>query len=685
MPRMNQSVRLTTLLLFLLVALTIIPAAAQDAASSDKPPVGDPAYPAPEFPSGVDWINVPAPLTFQQLRGKVVLLDFWTYGCINCIHMMPVVKQLEAKYGDALAVVGVHSAKFANEGQTENIRQIVQRYGLTHPVIADNQFAVWNEFAPYGVNAWPTFVVVDPRGNVYAVQAGEVPFEAFDEVIGGMIAYFDGLGEIKRDPIKLTPEGATAPNSALYFPGKVTADAKGGRLFISDSSHNRIVIADLNTYEILDVIGSGAEGFDNGDYASATFNKPQGMALDGDTLYVADTDNNAVRAINLLDRTVTTIAGTGKQGYNRSDKGDPLTMDLSSPWDVWKDGNALYIAMAGTHQIWVLITDTNELGPLIGSGGEGLADGTFDKAQLAQPSGLFYKDGTLYFTDPESSSIRAADIKGYTVSTIAGPTTNDLFAFGDTDGALGTSKLQHALGLVGGDDGLLYIADTYNSKIKVLDPKTDQLTTLFGLGSPGGYRDGDAETAAFDEPGGLAYANGKLYVADTNNQAIRVIDLASKTVSTVQFPNPEALQIGDAVTVVGGIKGAEVTLPEQTVAAGTGEILLNIALPDGYKLNANIPFIADWSSDADAVKIADADREQSIAAPEIPLHVPVTLSEGKALLTGDLTIYYCEAVKESLCFIDQVKVTAPVTVSPTGTAPTIQVDRTITPPTVPTT
>ncbi|MBZ0290006.1 MAG: redoxin domain-containing protein [Anaerolineae bacterium] len=667
----------------LLLSITLLVVSAQDQAG-DKPPVGDPAYPAPDFPEGVDWINVPATLTFQQLRGKVVLLDFWTYGCINCIHMMPTIKQLEEKYGDALAVIGVHSAKFANEGQTENIRQIVQRYGLTHPVIADNQFAVWNEFAPYGVNAWPTFVVVDPRGNLYAVQAGEIPFEAFDQVIGGMIGYFDGLGEINRDPVQLTPEGGDAPDSALYFPGKVTADPKGGRLFIADSSHNRLVIADLNTYEILDVVGSGAAGFENGDYASATFNKPQGMALEGDTLYVADTDNHAIRTVNLLDRTVSTIAGTGKQGYNRTYSGNPLTMDLSSPWDVWKDGNALYVAMAGTHQIWVLISDTGEIGPLVGSGREGLADGNFDQAQLAQPSGLFYRGGILYFADSESSSIRAADIELYSVTTLAGPTVNDLFDFGDADGGLGTGKLQHTLAVVGGDNGLLYVADTYNSKIKVVDPQTNELTTLVGLGSPGGYRDGDAETAAFDEPGGLAYADGKLYVADTNNQAIRVIDLAAKTVSTVQFPNPEALQIGGEITVVGGGQGVELSLPLQTVAAGSGEIRLNVVLPEGYKLNANIPFIAEWSSDADAVQIAEADRQQSIPAPQMPLRVPVTLSEGQASLSGDLTIYYCESVNESLCFIDQVKVAAPISVTAAGGESTIQIERTITPPTVPT-
>ncbi|MBZ0286898.1 MAG: redoxin domain-containing protein, partial [Anaerolineae bacterium] len=149
-------------------------------------------YPSPEFPTGVDWLNVPAPLTLADLRGKIVLLDFWTYGCINCIHMIPTLEQLEEKYGDALAVIGVHSAKFENEGQTENIRQIVQRYNLHHPVINDHDFQVWGTFGPYGVQAWPTFVIIDPRGNILAVQPGEVPFEAFDRVIGGMVEHFDG-------------------------------------------------------------------------------------------------------------------------------------------------------------------------------------------------------------------------------------------------------------------------------------------------------------------------------------------------------------------------------------------------------------------------------------------------------------------------------------------------------------
>lgn len=669
----------------LLLALALMAGRIPDVAAQGRYE-GDVRFPAPDFPTGVVWLNVDAPLTLEELRGKVVVLDFWTYGCINCIHMIPVLHQLEEKYGDALAVVGVHSAKFENEGQTDNIRQIIQRYELVHPVINDQDFTVWQTYAPYGVNAWPTFVVIDPRGNLFAVQAGEIPFDTFDQVIGGMIGHFDGLGEINREPLPLVVEGSSEPASALNFPGKVLADADGGRLFIADSSHNRLVIADLRTYEVLDVIGSGMAGWQDGSYDEAAFNKPQGMALKDQLLYVADTNNHRIRVVDLTRRTVGTAAGTGRQGYARA-AGLPLETNLSSPWDVtFGDLNNLYIAMAGIHQIWVLSLDNNSVGPIVGSGREGLVDGNLPMAQLAQPSGLYWRDNVLYFADSESSSIRAADFNTNQVRSLAGPPMNDLFTFGDLDGGFGDSRLQHALAVIGDAEGVLYVADTYNSKIKRLDPQSTEITTLFGLGGNGGFKDGNAAEAEFDEPGGLALADGKLYVADTNNQAIRVIDLEAGIVSTITFPNPAALQIADQVTVVGGNSAARemLRLEAQTVQAGSGEILLNIALPEGYKLNGLAPFTAAWSSDAEAVQFAEADQYLSIAEPSLPITVPVSLAAGEATISGDLTIYYCEAVRESLCFIDRVRVEIPVRVEAAGSGSVIRAERVIVPPEVPT-
>lgn len=672
----------------LLIALVItigasFPAAAQD--SERNPFEGYTEFPAPDFPEGLDWLNVPAPLDVQALQGKIVLLDFWTYGCINCIHMIPVIEQLEDKYGDSLVVIGVHSAKFENEGQTENIRQIVQRYELRHPVINDSDFRVWNTYQQYGVNAWPTFVIIDPLGNLLAVQAGEIPFDAFDQLIGGMVDYWRGQDALDDTPLQLTLESASRPNTALAFPGKVLADTVGNRLFIADSNHNRIVIADLNTFEVLDVVGSGGRGLVDGGFSEAAFDKPQGMTLDGSTLYVADTYNHAIRAIDLLERTVTTIAGTGEQGYART-TGEALTTALNSPWDVeLAPDNTLYIAMAGPHQLWQLRLENGVIGPVVGSGREGLADGGFAESQLAQPSGLHLVGDQLYFADSESSSIRVANLDSHEVDTLAGPVQNNLFDFGDMDGVFGVSRLQHALGVTGGPDGLLYVADTYNSKIKLLDPAERRITTAFGLSGSGGYRDGGADEAQFDEPGGLSYANGKLYVADTNNHVIRVIDLETSMVSTVTFPNPDMLLIAGAAAVVGGnsAQGEQLLLPEQTVGAGEGEIVLDILLPEGYKLNDLAPFSSVWTSEGDGLQIAAENAAQRIVEPELPVRVPVTLMAGSATLHGDLTIYYCEAVNQSLCFIDQVQVTVPVVVTESENTATVQIEREIVPPVVP--
>jgi thiol-disulfide isomerase/thioredoxin len=649
----------------------------------DSPFAGRADLPAPEFPLAIEWLNVAEPLTMQALRGKIVLLDFWTYGCINCIHMIPVLEQLEEKYPDELVIIGVHSAKFANEGQTESLRQIVQRYELAHPVINDSDFLVWRS---YGARAWPTFVVIDPRGNVLAMQAGEIPFEAFDRIISGMVTYFDSTGELDRDPIPLALEGEGVPPGLLAFPGKVMVDAEGGRLFIADTNHHRIVITSLESYEVLDVIGTGARGADDGAFDAATFNKPHGMALREDTLYVADTENHLIRAVDLASQTVSTVAGTGEQSrqfYPAGEVGAALETAISSPWDVaLGDDNRLYIAMAGPHQLWDLALDTGILSVTVGSGREGLVNASLEMSELAQPSGLYYRDGQLYFADSESSTVRVADMTTGTVSTISGTSENNLFDFGDVDGESGVSRLQHPLAVVGAEEGVVYIADTYNSRIKRVDLATNTTTTAFGLGSPGGYRDGSAEEAEFDEPGGLAYHEGTLFVADTNNHAIRAIDLEAGTVETVTFPNPEALQIADQITVIGGNSAADETLvlDDQTVAPGDGEIVLRIMLPEGYKLNPDAPSRLEWNNSAEAVEIAETVRAQAIESLEV--RVPVTLSEGEDVLFGVAEVYYCEAERESLCFIDRINFEAPVTVSSSAAGGEILVERTINPPEV---
>jgi sugar lactone lactonase YvrE len=453
---------------------------------------------APDFPPGADWINTGRPLTMRELRGKVVLLDFWTYCCINCMHILPDLKRLERKYANELVVVGVHSPKFTAERDTENVRQAVLRYEIEHPVLSDPQMWLWRQ---YCVRAWPSVVLVDPQGKVIGGYSGEGIYEPFDQIIAKVIESFDREGLIDRRPLDLVRE--KAPPTELAFPGKVLADAASDRLFLADSNHNRILVASLEG-EVRDEIAGG-------------FQHPNGMALDGRFLYVADTENHALQRVDLETRSVETVDD-----------------ELNSPWDLVLHDGVLYIAMAGPHQLWYLNLASGELGVWAGTGREARIDGPLLESALAQPSGITAGDGRLYFADSETSSIRAADLdpRGR-VTTIVG---EDLFEYGDADGIGEAVRLQHPLG-VAWVDGVLYVADTYNNKIKQVFPATRAARAFAGSGRAG-LRDGSLEEAEFDEPAGISAAGGRLYVADTNNHAIRVIDLAARRVCTLDLREP---------------------------------------------------------------------------------------------------------------------------------------------------
>ncbi len=612
--------------------------------------------PAPEFPTGLDWLNTGRPLSMADLRGKVVLLDFWTYGCINCIHIIPDLKQLEEDFAEELVVIGVHSAKFENEGETENIRRIILRYELEHPVINDRDFQVWSE---YGAQAWPTLVLIDPDGNVLGYHSGEGIYAPFKEVIDGMVKEFDALGKIDRTPLDFTLEQESQLDSPLLFPGKVLADAENDRLIIADSNHNRLVITDLDGM-VLDVIGDGNARLKDGSYEEASFFRPQGMTLaDDNTLYVADTENHAIRRVNLVERTVTTVAGTGRQVYMQNPFGGALETPLNSPWDVLYHDGEVYIAMAGQHQLWVYDPTAEVVVLHAGSGREQLTDGPLLQGGLNQPSGLGTDGVVLYFADSEASAIRIANFEPTgEMITIVG---TGLFDFGDVDGIGDDVRLQHPLGVVY-QDGLLYVADTYNSKIKRINPETRESKSFLG-GDEAGWQDG-AE-ALFDEPGGLSISGDKLYIADTNNHVIRVADIETGEVMTLVLVDLEGLLTRRPSN--SDYNGKTITLEPQTIGVGDGTIQLDVTLPDDYKVNDLAPFSMEWTVDEDGlVQFSTEEANLTIVEPEFPLSFPATFNEGQAELTADLVIYYCETEAESLCFIERVRITIPIMVAAGG-------------------
>ena len=451
------------------------------------------------------------------------------------MHIFPQLRKLERKYASELVVVGVHSAKFPTEKETDSLTAAVRRCELEHPVINDAEFQVWQQ---YSCRAWPTLMFIDPRGNVIGKHEGELTFEQFDTLMSGMVAEFDELGIMQRSPLPTTPP--PGPQNALSFPGKVLADEAGGRLFIADTNHNRIIVSSFDG-DVKQVIGSGEEALVDGPLVQSAFNHPQGMAIDGDILYVADTENHAIRRVDLQAGHVETIAGTGEQGYDRTGGRPGRSTSLSSPWDVVLHNGVVYIAMAGIHQLWSLDLETGIVGPYAGSGREAITDGPLATSALAQPSGITIgNDGSggerLYFADSETSAIRNCDLDpNGSVRTIIGL---GLFEFGDVDGDDFRVRMQHPIGITHhvSDDGggVLYVADTYNHKIKRVLPKTRSAFTVAGVGKPG-HVDGPFAQARFSEPSGLSIANGKMYIADTNNHTIRVADMETSEVATLEL------------------------------------------------------------------------------------------------------------------------------------------------------
>lgn len=480
--------------------------------------------PAPPFPKGLDWINTGGrPVTLQELRGKVVLLDFWTYGCINCFHVIPDLEKLQKNYGSELVIIGVHSAKFATERKTAHIEAVVLRYGIDHPVVNDKDMQIWNA---YGAEGWPTLTVIDPAGNVVGQVSGEGQYDLLNKVIGSLVNEFSAKGLINPKPLWFSSIRVEMPKTALLYPGKVLADAEHERLFIADSNHNRIVVTSLSG-RVLSVIGDGKPGLQDGDYAHAQFHYPQGVALaNADTLYVADTDNNAIRKIDLSTHRVTTVAGDGKRIYMTDTSMPARTAQLNTPWAVLFHDGLLFIAMAGQHQLWSYDPLANTIDLFAGSGQEGIDDGSLLQASFAQSSGLTTDGKFLYVADPEASAVRQVGFgPGSQVRTLVG---TGLFDFGDLDGVGDAVRLQHDLGITW-HAGQLYIADTYNSKIKTLDPKTRRVVTFAG------------DKDEFDEPGGLSAAGDYLYVADTDHNRIAVVVFKTGKISSLKLDDPQHL------------------------------------------------------------------------------------------------------------------------------------------------
>ncbi|XP_061192776.1 NHL repeat-containing protein 2-like [Saccostrea echinata] len=563
----------------------------------------------PQFKPGLEWMNVSNPLMLNdQLKGKLVILDFFTYCCINCLHILPDLVALEEKYTvqDGVVVVGVHSAKFDNEKVSANIVSAILRYNIDHPVVNDNDATLWSELM---IQCWPTIVVLSPSGCILQFYVGEGQRDRLMEFIHQCVLYYKEKGMLSNHDIPLELEKKKRSNTPLKFPGKVCVSDTGQEIVVSDTGHNRILVLSKEGI-VQHCVGGLDRGFKDGKFSQCRFDSPQGVAMKGGAIYIADTENHTIRKVDIQREEVTTIAGLGMKKYG--EEGGVLCTEqkFSSPWDLVigpsPDGQAdsvLFIAMAGSHQIWAyFLVDVKwykegefkqgTCVPFAGSGNEENRNNSYpEKAAFAQPSGLTLgyakEEAFLFIADSESSTIRSVSLKDGAVKHLVGGERDpmNLFAYGDKDGIGIDAKLQHPLGVAMiPDSSSLLVADSYNHKLKLVDISKKMCTTIWVK----------EKEVKLNEPGGLSVemTKGVAYIADTNNHIIRILNIKDRVFSQLPVIFSDDREDRQVINLSDILKpGKQVEKNEVcNVAPGSeAKVSLLLDLPYGSHVTAEAP------------------------------------------------------------------------------------------------
>ncbi len=611
-----------------------------------------PDAPAPLLPPGMEWINTETALDLERLRGKVVLLYFWTASSLPCRGMMPRLARLGEARALELVLVGAHSAKFERERSTETVRAAVERLGLVHPVVNDAEFALWRRF---GVRAWPTFFLLDPEGRVVAQATGIEAMDDLDAAIGSLIESSERAGTLQRRPVPgvRSARETEARPAGMRYPAGLLADPRQGRLFVADTGGHRILEADLESGQVRRIIGAGQVGLVDGPFHRARFRRPLGLALLGEHLYVADSGNHAVREIDLAREMVRTVAGTGAPSVRAAERGGRWPgreTALSYPHGLAVAGHSLYIAMAGCHQIWRLDLEREDLALHAGTGEEGLVDGPHASAVLAQPSGLVADGERIWFVDAGASAVRSCGLgSDGEVRTVIG---GGLFEFGLADGSREEARLQYPLG-VACDRGRLFVADAYNDAIRVIGAATGEVSTLAASGE-----------GAWREPSAVAVQGDHVFVADTLHHRVARVRIedgqttAWRVRLTETIPTPTAASLRPAVA--GDLAEEVEDLPAVGLAEGTGQLWLDLALPRGFRINAAAPFDLMVTGDG-AVEVIGEPFRLRTGAPRFPVGLPLHV-RGEGTLRVELAVFFCEEPDERICYYRTVRRHVPVRV-----------------------
>jgi thiol-disulfide isomerase/thioredoxin len=585
------------------------------------------------------WFNVARDLTKENLEGRIVLLDFWTYSCIRCIQNIPEIKELEERFGDKLLVIGVHSGKFENEKNPQSIKEAILKYDITHPVINDFDLEIWDSF---DVKSWPSLVLISPKGDVEEIYEGGGHIEEITKDIKKLIKKHRFV--LNPEPLPIVLEKNKALGNVLSFPEKVEY-AKSfiykrdriSALIISNSSDNNIIISTLEG-KIIEKIGSKKAGFQDGDFRDASFNHPVGLLYSKDILYVADRGNHAIRKINFKTNKVSTIIGSGVKGEILEKEKDASEFRLSSPQDLnyFPDKNNIIISNLGTNQLLKYDIDTNKISPFAGNGKRDIIDGRYPKNALAQPSGLSVFNDRLYFVDSYSSSLRYSDKFG-NVRTLIGGKINE---FGNRNGDKSDGLMQNPLGLFVDKTGI-YVADSYNHLVRKYDHQSKKISNYSGNGVKA---NNIGEITSYNEVADITSISGKFYIVDSHNNRIVVKNRVNGKTSILDILPSLRLPQDGLLEYLPNLE----KLPNSIVKSNSN-IDLILILSKGWKINEKAPSffnLIEIVGKKEANLIASYDWNM-VKSGKIKL--PKMSSKYKYYLQG--TLYYCEKKKDALCFI----------------------------------
>lgn len=561
--------------------------------------------PAPDPASGKGtWAGVDRPLRLhEELKGRVVLLTFWTPSSVSCAQTLPTLAALQARFANRpFTVVGVVTGKFDAERDEGLAQAALARAGVTFPLVMDPDYFLWSA---YGAKGWPTLALIDPEGFVVAMEGGEPDGRILEFAIGNLLKDGERRGVLATTPPAWKAEPLAPPEGPLAFPTKVTA-LDGERFAVSDTGHHRVLVFGPKG-ELLHVIGSGRRGLVDGAFAEAAFDAPEGLAAQGEQLFVADAGNHVVRKVDLAHGRVGTIAGIGELGRGQRElKGPGVTTALRSPWDVAVSGDWLFIAMAGSNQVWRLSLSKDTVEPWLGTGEEDFVDGASTAAKLARPSGVAVSGTSVFVADSGSSAVRQAHVASGDVSTLVG---QGLFTFGDADGAKADARLQFPLGIAALGDAV-YVADTYNGKIRRL--KDGVVTTI---------------ASGLSRPQGLAAIGARLLVADTDANRLVWIDPSSGALEPVALPEVPAPATGVARPTF--------PLKSATVRRGTSTVRLLVPAPRNEVFSLDAP--RRVSARATGVRLA-GDVTVDVKDDEARIDVPIDAA-GQGSLSVDVELY----------------------------------------------